>query len=99
MYNIQYHEQYEKELDNILIDIIINYHSSYADKIVGMIDDTVKILKVYPRAFAVYQDNPYYHKFVIDSKYTVFYIIDDNKQSVILMHIIPSIRDIINLLD
>lgn len=99
MYTIQYHEQYEKELDNILIDIMINYHSSYADKIVQLIDDNIRILKVYPRAFAVYQANTYYHKFVIDTKYTVFYIIDDNKQTVILMHIIPSVRDIINLLD
>ncbi|WP_153232629.1 hypothetical protein [Moraxella catarrhalis] len=48
--------------------------------------------------FAVYPDRPAYRKFLIGKRYTVFYIVDDAKQLVLVAHIIPAMMDIGNIL-
>lgn len=87
MYKIELDPFYEMELEQILIGIISDYTTEYALKIVIMIDEYLERLKDFPKIYAVYADVPIYRKIVIDKKYTIFYIIDENEKIVRLMHI------------
>ena len=98
MYRIEYDRFYELELEQILISIIDEYTASFAQKVAVNLDATAKQLKEHPKIYAVYDDVPVYRKFIIESKYTVFYTVDDSEKIVRFVHIFPSIRDLPNLL-
>ena len=98
MYKIEFDPFYELELEQILISIISEYTVSFAEKVASSLDTTIEQLKEYPKIYAVYADIPIYRKFVVESKYTVFYIVDDERKIVRIVHIFPSMRDLPNLL-
>ncbi|WP_431734068.1 type II toxin-antitoxin system RelE/ParE family toxin, partial [Kingella kingae] len=60
------------------------------------INNHIENIKQMPKMYAVYGNIPTYRKFVVKRKYTVFYVIDEDRQVVIIAHIFPSMRDLSN---
>lgn len=99
MYQIEFDPFYELELEQILISIIDEYTLDYAEKVAKSLDETIEQLREYPKLYSVYADIPMYRRFVVEHKYTVFYIVDDERQIVRIVHIFPSMRDLPSLLN
>lgn len=98
MYTIEFDPDYEQELEFILTGILLDYTVAYAEKITTIIDDTIQTLKHQPKLFAIYADIPMYRKFLIDGKYAIFYIVNDDTKTVRIVHIFPAVRDLPYLL-
>lgn len=99
MYQVKFDPFYELELEQILIDIVADYTPDYAYKVVNSIKQHIEKIKLFPKMYAVYGNIPTYRKFVVEQKYTVFYTVDDNTQTVTIAHIFPSMRDLPRLLN
>lgn len=99
MYQIEFDPFYELELEQILTDIVEEYSVTFAQKVVESINQHIINIKEFPKMYAVYGNIPTYRKFVVESKYTVFYTVDEDKQKVCFVHIFPSIRDLPSLLN
>lgn len=99
MYRIEFDPFYELELEQILISIMTEYSVDFAEKVAASLDATIEQLKEYPKIYAVYADIPIYRKFIIEHKYTVFYLVDDKKETVRIVHIFPSMRNLPDLLN
>lgn len=90
MYTIEFDPDYEQELEFILTGIVLDYTVAYAEKIVAIIDNTIQTLKHQPnqpKLFAIYANIPMYRKFLIDGKYAIFYIVNDDTKTVRIVHI------------
>lgn len=99
MYQIEFDPFYELELEQILSDIVLDYSVDFAIKVVESISQHIEKIKVFPKMYAVYGNIPKYRKFIIENKYTVFYTVNDDKKTVIITHIFPSMRDLTQLLN
>ena len=101
MYTIEFDPDYQQELEFILTGIVLDYTVAYAEKIVAIIDNTIQTLKHQPnqpKLFAIYANIPMYRKFLIDGKYAIFYIVNDDTKTVRIVHIFPAVRDLSYLL-
>lgn len=99
MYQVKFDPFYELELEQILDDIVMDYSPDFAQKVVLSIKQHIENIKVFPKIYAVYGNIPKYRKFVVERKYTVFYMVDDVAQLIVISHIFPSVRDLPTLLN
>ena len=99
MYQVEYDPFYELELEQILADIVSDYTVDFAHQVIYEINNHIENIKQMPKMYAVYGNIPTYRKFIVKRKYTVFYVIDEDRQVVIIAHIFPSMRDLPNLLN
>lgn len=98
MFTIIASNEFDLELEQVLDNICTYYTLDYAHKIVFELEKNKKYLESYPLMFSVYNDNDKYRKFTLDRKFTVFYIVDELTQTVVLSHIFASVRDLPSLL-
>ncbi len=99
MYQVEYDPFYELELEQILVDIVNDYTADFARQVVVEINNHIENIKKMPKMYAVYGNIPAYRKFVIKRKYTVFYVVNEDRQVVTIAHIFPSMRDLPSLLN
>jgi len=58
-----------------------------------LLEKQVKTLEIIPNMYPAYQEDPFFHKMIVDD-YLLFYSVDEKRQLVIIHRIFHSSRDI-----
>ena len=100
-YKIFYSEPALKDIENIT-EYLVEYSITTAAKFIDHFDKKINLLKSFPKIGALSQipnlQEKGYRILILKYEYLLFYIIDDNEQTIIVERMLHGARDLIEIL-
>jgi len=90
-YDITFLPDAEQDIDDIL-EYLSQFDVCTALNFYGTLKDRILTPEEMPYKYQTYEDDPYFHKMVVDG-YLLFYSIDDKRKKVIVHRVFHSLRD------